>query len=238
MDKKITGLKLFLLLFWQVSFAQQTILTDSNLPIMVISTDIDPATNSPIDIPDEPKVLATMQLIFRPDGARNYLTDITNDSFLNYNGRMGIELRGSSSQELDKKPYGFTTLLEDDDSNNNVSLLGMPSENDWVLNSLAYDPSMIRDYLSYTLASNMGNYAPRVKYIEVIVNDDYKGVYILTEKIKRDSDRVNLKKIDDEDTDFPEVTGGYIVKADKTTGGDVVAWTMPNYGGWDTDFLH
>ena len=55
MDKKITGLKLFLLLFWQVSFAQQTILTDSNLPIMVISTDIDPATNSPIDIPDEPK---------------------------------------------------------------------------------------------------------------------------------------------------------------------------------------
>ena len=112
MDKKITGLKLFLLLFWQVSFAQQTILTDSNLPIMVISTDIDPATNSPIDIPDEPKVLATMQLIFRPDGARNYLTDITNDSFLNYNGRMGIELRGSSSQELDKKPYGFTTLLE------------------------------------------------------------------------------------------------------------------------------
>ena len=238
MDKKITGLKLFLLLFWQVSFAQQTILTDSNLPIMVISTDIDPATNLPIDIPDEPKVLATMQLIYRPDGARNYLTDITNDSFLNYNGRMGIELRGSSSQELDKKPYGFTTLLEDDDSNNNVSLLGMPSENDWVLNSLAYDPSMIRDYLSYTLASNMGNYAPRVKYIEVIVNDDYKGVYILTEKIKRDSDRVNLKKIDDEDTDFPEVTGGYIVKADKTTGGDVVAWTMPNYGGWDTDFLH
>jgi hypothetical protein len=148
-----------------------------------------------------------MQLIFRPDGTRNYLTDITNDSYLNYNGRIGIELRGSSSQLLDKKPYGFSTLLEDDDSNNNVSLLGMPSENDWVLNSLAYDPSMIRDYLSYTLAASMGNYAPRVKYIEVIVNDDYKGVYILTEKIKRDSDRVNLKKIDDEDTDLPEVTG-------------------------------
>jgi hypothetical protein len=226
------------MLFWQVSFAQQTILNDSNLPIMVISTDIDPATNAPYDIPDEPKLLATMQLIYRPDGTRNYLSDITNDSFLNYNGRIGIELRGSSSQTLDKKPYGFTTLLEDDDSNNNISLVGMPSENDWVLNSLAFDPSMIRDYLSYTLASNMGNYAPRVKYIELIVNDDYKGVYILTEKVKRDSDRVNLKKIADSDTSFPEVTGGYIVKADKVTGGDEVAWTMPNYGGWDTNFLH
>jgi len=221
-----------------VSLAHQTILTDSNLPIMVILTDIDPDTNLPIDIPDEPKVLATMQLIYRPDGTRNYLTDITNDTFLNYNGRIGIELRGSSSQVLEKKPYGFTTLMEDDESNNNVNLLGMPSENDWVLNSLAYDPSMVRDYLSYTLSSNMGNYAPRVKYIEVIVNDDYKGVYILTEKIKRDSDRVNLKKIADFDNTSPEVTGGYIVKADKINGDDEVAWTMPNSGGWETNFLH
>ena len=238
MNKRTFLLVIFFLFLGQISFAQQTILSDSNLPIMVITTDIDPQTNLPTEIPDEPKVLGTMQLIYRPDGTRNYLTDSTNESYLNYDGRIGIELRGSSSQALDKKPYGFTTLLEDDDSNNNVSLLGMPSENDWVLNSLAYDPSMIRDYLSYTLASNMGNYAPRVAYIEVVVNGDYKGVYFLTEKVKRDSDRVNLKKIADDENSFPELTGGYIVKADKTTGGDEIAWTMPNYGGWDTNFLH
>ena len=238
MNKRTFLLVIFFLFLGQISFAQQTILSDSNLPIMLITTDIDPQTNLPAEIPDEPKVLGTMQLIYRPDGTRNYLTDSTNESYLNYDGRIGIELRGSSSQALDKKPYGFTTLLEDDDSNNNVSLLGMPSENDWVLNSLAYDPSMIRDYLSYTLASNMGNYAPRVAYIEVVVNGDYKGVYFLTEKVKRDSDRVNLKKIADDENSFPELTGGYIIKADKTTGGDEIAWTMPNYGGWDTNFLH
>jgi len=237
-NKKSLLLTFLFLFLYQVSLAQQTILSDSNLPIMVISTDIDSQTNLPTEIPDEPKVLGSMQLIYRPDGTRNYLTDITNESYLNYKGRIAIELRGSSSQVLDKKPYGFTTLLQDGDSNNNVSLLGMPTENDWVLNALAYDPSMIRDYLSYTLASNMGNYAPRVAYVEVIVNGDYKGVYFLTEKVKRDSDRVNLKKITGNDTDFPDVTGGYIVKADKTTGGDEIAWTMPNYGGWDTNFLH
>jgi len=177
MNKRACLLVIFFLFLGQISFSQQTILSDSNLPIMLVTTDIDPQTNLPTEIPDEPKVLATMQLIYRPDGTRNYLTDSTNESYLNYDGRIGIELRGSSSQALDKKPYGFTTLLEDDDSNNNVSLLGMPLENDWVLNSLAYDPSMIRDYLSYTLASNMGNYAPRVAYIEVVVNGDYKGVY-------------------------------------------------------------
>ena len=117
MNKKIIALPFFLVLFYQGVFAQQTILTDqtilndSNLPIMVITTDIDPNTNAPYEIPDDPKVLATMQLIFRPDGSRNYLTYITNDSYLNYNGRIGIELRGSSSQVLNKKPYGFTTLL-------------------------------------------------------------------------------------------------------------------------------
>jgi hypothetical protein len=237
MISKKTTLIIVLFLLGKVSFAQQTILSDSNLPIMIISTDIDPNTNSPYEIPDEPKVLATMQLIYRPDGSRNYLTDLSNPSFLNYNGRIGIEIRGSSSQVLEKKPYGFSTLMADNDTNNNVSLLGMPEENDWVLNALAYDPSMIRDYLSYTLAANMGNYAPRVQYIEVIVNDDYKGVYILTEKIKRDSDRLDIKKIDASENSLPEVTGGYIVKADKTTGGDPVALTKPNYGGLDTDFL-
>ena len=95
MFKRLFYLKLFFLLLCEVSLAQQTILTDSNLPIMVILTDIDPDTNMPYDIPDEPKVLATMQLIYRPDGTRNYLTDITNDAFLNYSGRIGIELSSS-----------------------------------------------------------------------------------------------------------------------------------------------
>ena len=51
MNKKTIVLPFFLVLFYQVAFAQQTILTNSNLPIMVITTDIDPNTNAPIEIP-------------------------------------------------------------------------------------------------------------------------------------------------------------------------------------------
>lgn len=233
---KIVQLIFFLLS--PILFAQQSILSDSNLPIIVIHTDINPSTNSPYPILDSPKVLASMKLIYKQGRTRNYLTDINNQDVLNYDGRIGIELRGSSSQELDKKSYAFKTLEEDDVSNNNISLLDMPSENDWVLNSLAFDPSMIRDYLSYTLARNMGNYAPRVKYVELIINDDYKGVYILTEKIKIDSDRVDIKKLTNTDNGNRSITGGYLVKADKTTGGDSVAWTMQNTNGWITDFLY
>lgn len=228
---------IFIFLFILPLLVQSQILTDSNLPIVVINTD------GGVTIPDEPKVLATMKIIWHQDGSRNYLTDVNNPEFLNYDGRIGIEIRGSSSQNLPKKPYGLETLQADDVTNNNVSILGMPKENDWVLNSLAFDQTGMRDVLSYELSEKMGQYAPRRVYCEVVINNDYKGLYVFMEKIKADDNRVNIEKMDETCNSYPEVTGGYITKADKTTGNDQVAWTMQGYGnGWwggpSTDFIH
>ena len=211
--------------------------TDSNLPIVVIETD------NGANIPDEPKVPGSMKIIWHQDGSRNYMTDIDNPEFLNYDGRIGIERRGSSSQGFSKKPYALETREDDNVTNNNVSLLGMPAENDWVLNSLAYDQTGMRDVLSYELSNRLGQYASRSVYCEVVINGDYKGLYVFMEKIKPDKGRVNIEKMDETCNSYPEVTGGYIVKADKTTGGDPVAWTMQGYGGgwggWgsSTDFI-
>lgn len=225
----------FLVLFSLCCTAQ--VFTDSNLPIIIITTDSSPITGQPLPILDDPRVLGTMKIIKRPDGTRNYLTDINTASFLNYNGRINIEIRGSSSQFLPKKGYGFSTLLSNNISNNNVSLLSMPSENDWILNPLAFDPSLIRDYLSYNLARQMGNYATRTAYCEVIVNGEYVGLYLLQEKIKQDSNRVDIIEITPTDNTLPALSGGYITKADKETGGDPVAWVMPSYA-YQTNFIH
>jgi len=228
---------LFFLILISTSLKSQ-VLTDSNLPIIIITTDNNPSTGKPVDIPDEPKVLANMKIIYRPDGTRNYVTDQNNSSFLNYNGRIGIELRGSSSQTLPKKPYGLTTLKADNISNNNISILGMPKENDWILNSLDFDPSLIRDFLSYELARNLGDYSVREMYCEVIVNGDYKGLYIFMEKLKVDDNRINIVKMTSSDTTLPNLTGGYVTKCDKTTGGDPVAWTFNNSNWGTVDFIH
>ena len=214
--------------------------TDSNLPIVVITTD------NGVTIPDEPKVLGTMKIIWHQDGSRNYMSDINNPEFLNYDGRIGIERRGSSSQTmLDKKPYALETRKNDGVSNNNVSILGMPTENDWILNSLAFDQTGMRDVLAYELSNRLGQYASRSMYCEVVINGDYKGLYAFMEKIKPDKNRVDIETMDPTCNNYPEVTGGYITKADKTTGGDPVAWTMQDYGGggwwgWSTytDFIH
>ena len=211
--------------------------TDSNLPIVVIETD------GGASIPEEPKILATMKIIWHQDGSRNYMTDIDNPEFLNYDGRIGIERRGYSSQMVsDKKPYGLTTLQDDNTSNNNVSLFGMPAENDWILNPLAYDQTGMRDVLAYELSNQIGQYASRSQYCEVVLNGNYRGLYVFMEKIKVDKNRVNIEKMDETCNQPPEVTGGYIVQANRGDY-DPVAWTMQTYqmNWWwpvNTEFLH
>jgi CotH kinase protein/Lamin Tail Domain/Secretion system C-terminal sorting domain len=217
--------------FYIPSFSQ--VFTDSNLPIVMINTD------GGVDIPDAPRVFASMKIIFRGTGQRNYLTDQNTTAYLNYNGRINIEIRGSSSQTLPKKQFGLTTYKDDNVTKVNVSLLGMPADNDWILNGLGYEPSLIRDYLCYNLSRMMGNYASRTVYCEVMINGSYNGLYVLQEKIKQGSERVNVMKIATTDNALPNLSGGYITKADKSNADDPVAWTMSSYIGTnDVAYIH
>jgi hypothetical protein len=229
--KRYLGLVCILYFTCSSSFSQT--FTDSNLPIVIINTD------GGVNIPDSPRVLASMKIIYRGEGLRNYLTDQNTPGFLNYNGRINIEIRGSSSQTLPKKQYGLTTLKDDNISNNNVSLLGMPADNDWILNGLGFEPSLIRDYLNYNLSRMIGEYASRTSYCEVILNGSYNGLYVLEEKPKQGSERINVTKIGKLDNAFPKISGGYITKADKTNASDPVAWTMSSYIGTnDVAYIH
>ncbi|MBO7630576.1 MAG: CotH kinase family protein, partial [Bacteroidales bacterium] len=182
---------------------------------------------------------ATMKILYVDDTPINNIVNQNDPYYLNYNGRIAIETRGSTSQEHNKKPYGFETRLDDDSTNNNVSLMGLPPENDWVLNAINDDNSYLRDCLSYTIGARLGHYTPRVRYCEVVVNGDYRGIYFLTEKIKIDNYRLDLSEMDSSDTSGAAVTGGYIVKADKTTGGDPIAWTTTAHDYWeDVNYIY
>ena len=175
----------------------------TNLPIIIINT-------NGVDIPDEPKITANMGIIDNGQGNMNNQYDPPND----YDGFVGIEIRGQSSQMFPKKSYAFETRDEDGE-NLNVAILGMPTENDWILYAPYSDKSMLRNFISFYMGSKLGSYCTRMAYCEVIINNDYKGVYILMEKIKRDDNRVNIAKLKPEDIAGDELTGGYIVKVDK-----------------------
>ena len=203
----------------------------SNLPIVVIDT------FEGQEIPNDPKIDATMKIIFRENQQRNFLTDVSDPTALDYDGPIKIEYRGSSSSLLDKKQYAFTPY-DDLGEKINVPFLNMPTENDWILNGLAYDPSYMRDFLSYKLSNLTGNYASRGKYCELVLNGEFRGIYVLQEKLKADDSRIDIKKIKDDDLTLPKLTGGYITKTDKIEGSDTIAWGMDNYGGWQSNFVH
>jgi subtilisin-like proprotein convertase family protein len=175
----------------------------SFLPIIVINTNGQ-------GIADDPKIIADMGIIYNGPSLPNHLSDPYND----YNGKIGIELRGRSSQGFDKKSYGFETwdgLAVDIDA----SLLGMPAESDWVLHGPYPDKSLMRNALMMELARQAGQYASRTKHVELMLNGSYEGVYVLMEKIKRDTGRVHIAKLDTSDVAGDDLTGGYIFQINK-----------------------
>jgi hypothetical protein len=213
-------------------FNPPIIFSSSDLPIVVI----DPGGQT---IPDDPRIIAQMGIIDNGVGQRNYLTDAFND----YDGRISIERRGSSSQSFFPK-YSYSLETQDSTGANlNVPILGMPVENDWVLHAPYSDKTLMRNYFTYNMGREMGRYyAPRTRLCEVVIDGDYKGTYVMMEKIKRDNDRIDIAKLTALDTAGDNLTGGYILKIDKLTGGSVVDWTSPfapNFAMWQTtDFIN
>jgi hypothetical protein len=179
-------------------------INQSNLPLLVIET-------LGQTIVDEPKITSRLKVIDKGPGQLNSYFDEGTD----YDGFIGIEIRGQSSQMFPKKSFSFETR---DEAGNDldVSLLGLPAEEDWILYAPYSDKTMLRNAITFQLGSLMADWQPGYKFCEVYLNANYQGVYLLMEKIKRDTNRVDISKLKPEEISGDDITGGYIVKVDKT----------------------
>lgn len=172
----------------------------SELPLVLINTQGQ-------QIVQDNKIDCLMDIKFNGLGNITHLNDAPNI----YSGNIGIEIRGASSASYPQPPYGIETRTATG-ANNNVSILGMPAENDWVLLSNYNDRSLIRNSLAYSLFGEMGNYSVRTRLCEVLIDSTYKGIYVMSEKIKRDNNRVNISTLNPVDITGDELTGGYILQ--------------------------
>lgn len=195
---------------WSLEFnaapARTTIFSSSNLPIVKINT-------HGVGIPDGTKIEADMDIIYNGIGVRNRLIDSPS-----FSHKIGIEIRGSSSVSFPQKGYGFSTW-DIANADTNMPILGMPSESDWVLYNPYNDKSLLRNVLTYKLSNDMGQYASRTKFCEVFINNIYVGIYVIMEKVKRDNNRVDISKLKLTDNAGDSLTGGYIIKTDRSGGG-------------------
>jgi hypothetical protein len=136
--------------------------------------------------------------------------------------RAGWHLRGQSSANFPQAPYKVE-LWDNANKDADYPVIGMPADSDWALIPPYYDRTLVRNPFVYTLGHDMGMEAPRVKYAEVYLNweargiaeSDYQGIYWVTETIKNNKVRTNLKQLKESDTVLPQISGGYIFKFDQ-----------------------
>lgn len=201
------------ILSWSIEFgpdaAEPVVFPGSKLPLVCFET-------QGKTIVSDPQVLIRMKIINDSTGALNYPSDVPNV----YDGYTNVRIRGQSSQMFPKKSFGVETC-DEFGADSSFALLGMPAESDWVLNASYSDKTFVRNVLPHDLFVKMGYYSSRTRFVEVFIDQEYHGMYIMLEKIKRDKNRVDVRKLKETDIASKAVTGGYILKVDKG-----------NDGGW------
>ena len=134
--------------------------------------------------------------------ANNHLNDMPE-----IDANAQFRIRGNSSRRFDKKSY----LIQFVDENNmklDVSLDGMPADDSWALHGPFLDKTLIRNYMCNNIVAEIDGYAPNVRFCEFVLNGEYKGVYLLLEKINYNKNgRVKITK-----TDPKETSTSYILK--------------------------
>ncbi len=147
--------------------------------------------------------------------------------------------RGSSTFGNSKGSY-FVEVRDENGNDRNVSLVGLPEDSDWVLYAPNwFEPVLVHNPVALELSRQMGRYAPRTRLVEVYLKNDtatdpnrigpvsaadYNGIYVVTEKIKIDRNRVAIDPLEPEHTTSPKVTGGYLLSIDRSAEGTSPFW--------------
>jgi len=151
----------------------------TRLPLMHVITDN--------KIKDEPKVFS--RIFIQHCDEDNY--DAVNHLFYSY---AGIEIRGATSAQYDKKSYGLELWRNKIGDEYSTSLLGMHIGEDWILDAMYIDDLRMRNKISFELWEKMSSVPEKdmkpdvvpgihSEYVELFINNRYTGVYTLSEKL-------------------------------------------------------
>lgn len=104
------------------------------------------------------------------------------------NSELEWHVRGNSAARHPKKPWKLA-LKNNKGENENLNLFGLGSDDDWILNAIAYDNTRIREKLFIELWNDMAettDYNDRMtdgQYAEVVMNGEYYGLYLVQRRI-------------------------------------------------------
>ena len=196
---------------WDSRYKKQCDLDSTTFPLVIANTD---EWGIP-SIPDRDiRRKAFMGIIDNGPGQYNHPDDSCNV----YYGDVSIEVRGQSSSEYPKRSYRFE-FIDSLENDSNVSVLGMPTESDWILMGPFHDKAQFRNTMVFDMGHMLdGSYQPRNRFCELIMNGEFLGLYSFMETIKRDADRVDISRLTSDEISGMELTGGFIIRYDKPGG--------------------
>ena len=186
----------------------------SHLPIILIHT----FESGTLDSFGTEHVAAALQVLQPTSGTSRIVGRAALDA------RIGIHVRGETSRMFPKKQYAMELRGDEEDTDSDQSLLGLPGNSDWVLSDpVLYDRALIRNALAFELSNRIGRYAPRTRFAEVFMVDDggdvraahFLGFFTLIEKIERAPRRVNVSRLPESAANVPAISGGFILRIDK-----------------------
>lgn len=121
-----------------------------------------------------------------------------------------IKGRGNTTWVQEKKPYAIKL-------NKKAEVLGMPSHKRWILiaNSYGFYFGNIFGYEMGRRTESLG-WSSHAKYVELILNGEFKGCYMVVEQIKIDPNRLNIVEMSSSDIAGDAVTGGYLLEYDNS----------------------
>lgn len=121
---------------------------------------------------------------------------------------MAIRGRGNSTWGYEKKPYAIKFTEKQ-------RVMGMPKHKRWVLLANYMDRTLLRNRVAYYLAQQTSlEWTPRCEFVELILNGEHLGQYLLTEQVRVDNDRIAITEMSTADNSGEAVTGGYLLELD------------------------
>lgn len=125
-----------------------------------------------------------------------------------YDGTLQIRGRGNSTWDMPKKGYRLKLAAK-------AQILDMPADDDWVLLANYADKTLMRNMVAFELSRRFGmRYTPRMRYVELYLNGEHQGNYLLGEHLKAGTHRINVTRLAATDVSVPAISGGYIAELD------------------------
>ncbi len=168
--------------------------TFTGLPIIYLETE------APV-LSKEESVKGKMQIDANNSGYQQTVTEF----------QMEMRGRGNSTWGMPKKPYRIKL-------DKKAEILGMAAAKKWVLLANFTDKTILRNALAFELGARFEvPFTPKSRFVEVILNGEYLGNYLLTDQVEVGENRVNIPELS-QASPASDISGGYLLEVDARLG--------------------